>query len=1248
MKNIKALLLTLTFSGVYSLFAQQSKLDEAFKAFAENNQEKCVEALRTAATNASTAEQANMALFYLLAEENKMSETFAVFKTYFETAKNPWPFVRLIYFNNAIFGQHPMPKDRMALLDAMMKRADIPQDLLALLYHVKAQELESTNKFEQARALYKNNGSLLGWQAVGVFENISGGGFDRQHEPITKPDGKGFIDRNGAAVDWFTLPSYKMSGWVDLGYHFSTTNTVAFAQTFVYSPDDRTVFIRAGFGGAIKFWLNDNLIFMDEEEVNYEQSVVVIETKLKKGYNRMLVQLSASEGDEMNFLFRLTDANGKVMQDLSSKPEYQAYSKDKSDFKIIPPFQQTYFEKLVAAEPENPFHQIYLTKVYKSIGKKEDARRVMGNLEKKLDKNSMVKAEMYLIQSSLDNTTAQTKILEWFKQNDPNNSISVLLLVNEELNKQNFYKADSLLNIYQSTPSYMELTWMEKKIRILFGMRELEQGRELLDKAYKKYPLEGWVVQTQIALKRQVDKKPAEAEKMIKKYLAKKYNYSMYLDLAGYYLQTDRVPEGLAIYNKLLKDEPHNIALIKRLANINGQLKKYPEAIAGYQKCITMAPYVGSYYSALAEIQKETGKTLDAEVNFNKALKYDIFDYDTRKQIRILKGKKEDIFEYFSKIDVTDIIKKAPDKSEYPDDNSVVLAYDVNTALYKSGAAQQQITIVAKVFNTAGIDEWKEYNVPYGNADLEKAEIIKKDGSKLQAETNGSTVVFTNLEVGDAIHIVMRSDFYKSGKLKNHFWDNHYFQLLYPVLYNRYSLMTEPETKFKHVMNNDTVGPVIEKRSGFEFYTWKKEKTAAIKTEKLMGTLSDNTAILHISTVPDWKFISNWYSELSKNKAKSDFDVKEAVAEIFKGKTNLGDEEKARLIYDYIVKNIRYSSESFRQSNQIPQKAATVLNTKVGDCKDVSTLFLTIAREVGLKNTRLVLVNTRDNGKYEMMLPSTDFNHCIAAVDLNGKTHYVELTSDKNSFNTMDRELKGSFALPIYSEAESAGMNVEPVYLESELRVSNGISRNSTVSFDNRDMKINVVSSKTGGPATGTRYTYADINEDDRRKAMISALSSDKGNVKLEKLEFIRGLDNQSDTVVYKYDYRLLNFTTQITGMNIFTLPWADGNKSVEWVGEDTRKYNIDQWRWTGNDFEEETMVINLPEGKKLAEMPKNIHLECAAAVYDLKYKVEGSKITATRYLKYKMDVIPASNYDEVKKFWQEVVSEDQRQYAFK
>ena len=66
--------------------------------------------------------------------------------------------------------------------------------------------------------------------------------------------------------------------------------------------------------------------------------------------------------------------------------------------------------------------------------------------------------------------------------------------------------------------------------------------------------------------------------------------------------------------------------------------------------------------------------------------------------------------------------------------------------------------------------------------------------------------------------------------------------------------------------------------------------------------------------------------------------MKEKVNELFEGKENLTDKEKAIIIYNYIVNDIRYSSISFRQSGLIPQKASSVINTKLGDCKDVSTL----------------------------------------------------------------------------------------------------------------------------------------------------------------------------------------------------------------------------------------------------------------------------------------------------------------------
>lgn len=1239
--------LLLTAISVISLSAQPAVMKDAYAAFAKNDNSACIEFLKKAAADPSTAEDANIALFYLYSELNKENEAFQTFRNYYQTSKNPWPFIRMIYFTSPVFGKTPLSKDRAALLDQMMARQDIPADFLSILYHTKGRNLEAQNKHELARPLYKNNGSLLGWAATGVFDNISQGGYDRNHDPISQPNGKGFTDRNGAKVDWFVIPSYKNSGWVDMEYHFLTGNSVVMAQTFVNSPAERKVFIRFGYAGSVKFWLNDDLIYAEQEEVDLEQSSVIIETTLKKGTNRFLLQLGASEENDMNFMIRLTDEKGRVMNDLKSSPTYSDYPKNPSPgFKVYKPFYLEHFEKMAAAQPENPFYSIFLTKAYTTLDMKNDARKTLGALEKQYDKNSFIKAEMFLVQGRMQNNTAQTKILEWFKANDPNNAISIMLLFDEEMEKENYGKADTLLESYMDAESFDYETYLEKKIRLLFYQQEIIQARKLLDEAYKKFPLENWVVQTQALVKRKIDKNPKAAEKIIKKYLAKKYNSSMYMELAGTYLEEGRVPEGLAIYDKLLKDDPQAIGYYNNLASIYEQLKRYDEAAKYYQKCIDMAPYVGTYYSNLGDVYKETGNTLKAEENYTKALLYNIFDYDTRRKMRVLKGKKEDIFDYFKEVKVYDIIRQAPDKSAYPDDNSVLLVYDVNTVLYKSGAAQQKVVVAAKVFNTAGIDEWKSYSLPYG-ANLEKAEIVKADGNKIQAESDGSSIVFTNLEAGDAVHIIMRRNFYRRGKLKNHFWDDHYFKLLYPIMHNRYALMAEPGIDFKHQVSNDTLQPVKENRSGFDFYTWERKNTPALKTEKLMGTLTDNSNVLFISTVPDWTFISNWYSDLSRNKVRSDYDVKETVAEIFKGRENVGDEEKARLIYEYIVKNIRYSSESFRQSSQIPQKASTVINTKVGDCKDVSTLFLTMAREVGLKNTRLVLVNTRDNGRNAMPLPCTDFNHCIAAVDLNGKTHFVELTSDKNSFNTMDAYLKGSFALPIYSEAENPG-KVEPVYLESELRVKNAVKRSSEVSFDNKDININVTSAKTGGPASSTRATYADVNEDDRRKYMISALSTDKGNVKLNKLEFIRGLDDQTDTVTYRYDYKLMGVLTQITGLNIFTLPWADGVKSVEWVGEEERKFSIDQWRWNGNDYEEETMTINLPAGKKLAEMPKDVHLECQAASYDLKFTVKGQQLIVTRIVKLKMDVLNPSMYQEVKKFWQDVVVEDQKQYAFK
>jgi transglutaminase-like putative cysteine protease len=123
--------------------------------------------------------------------------------------------------------------------------------------------------------------------------------------------------------------------------------------------------------------------------------------------------------------------------------------------------------------------------------------------------------------------------------------------------------------------------------------------------------------------------------------------------------------------------------------------------------------------------------------------------------------------------------------------------------------------------------------------------------------------------------------------------------------------------------------------------------------------LVDVAPTLSLSSIPDWKFMSNWYSDLSSSKAKQDFEVKEVVAELLKDKSNLTDLEKAKLIYNYIASNIAYSNVPFMHGAIIPQKAARTLATKLGDCKDVSTLYVAMCKEAGFQSLYIIAKRRR-------------------------------------------------------------------------------------------------------------------------------------------------------------------------------------------------------------------------------------------------------------------------------------------------
>jgi tetratricopeptide (TPR) repeat protein len=1237
-KNLLTIILMLI---IGTTFAQ---VDKGWEAFSKNDFTTARKMFNNALGSAATKSDALLGLSLVESTNGSREAASTNFLNFVKSSNNPFPYCQMLWLGTSANGAERSKED-LEYLDLILKAPKADAKLKAWATQLLANHYFYTNEFEKAKGFYKTLGAITQWSTVGGFENISGGGFDKEGEPLAHPEESfGFKDKKNGDVKWLKIQSPRYDNFMDLGYHYYTANSIFYAQTFVDAPTATSCQLRLGGKGSLKVWVNDKLIFVrDKEEVTLVDCHI-LPIELNQGSNRILLQLGDSHSKGISFMARLTDKTGNVLN-LNASSDVKNYSKSSEKKALVQSetvAAEAFFKAEIAKNPTKLDNYLILSQGYWQDNKLYEARKLLKKANELYPECLYLIVQNIVVNNLSGNSTLANELSEKIKTIAPESNMALSMFFDENMEGENFDKAaDFLAQIEKNDPNSFETN--QKKLRWLTKKNLIDKLMELMEDMYKKFPNDSRVVMMKYRLEKDAKNNKTEGLKVLNKYLKNHYDTEIMEAVASHHYKNNNPNECYKIFKDIIQKIPNGIGFYNTLSSYYSRAEQYDEAINYLKICTEMAPSVGDYYSKLGEVYTLAKKPALAQKAYEKTLSYNNTNFTVRRKLRDLNGQK-DVFTYFKSEDPYALYKKAGGKDKYPNDQSVILLEDIKQVVYPDGVTESKHEILVKMMNMTGVDNWKEYGISSSSSEdvvIEKAEVIKENGQKIPAETNGNNVVFTNLAPNDAIYISYKKANYYSGTLASQFWEKQFFSHGLPFGITRYSLLVAPQIKFEHKMENSNLKPTISDVDGFKLYTWEKKDQKGINFENSSPNIDDFAEVLHVSSLPNWDYVSKWYADLTRTKAAEDFEVKETVDEILRGKEKATPLEKVKLFYEFIVKNIRYSSISFRQSGLVPQKASEVINTKIGDCKDVSTLMVAMCKVVGI-DANLVLVNTRDNGKNQMTLPSIDFNHCIAAVNIDGKTTYMELTSDNLDFGAFPYSLRGAFVLPIIENKTSS-----PFFLDPENRKKSQVMRKTTIELTESDINVTVNSVKTGTLASSYRGSYRDLGEEDRYKGIEKSVGQNYNSVKFKGFKIIDNLKDLTDSVRYNYSYQATDVFTEAGDLKLFKPYWSEGVRALDMLASSTRETPIDLFKWSLDDLEQEEITFKVPQNHK-ADVPEKVELSSDFATYSLTYKRDGSNVIGLRKMIINPIIIPASRFEEFKIFFQKVIKSDQKQLVFK
>ena len=734
------------------------------------------------------------------------------------------------------------------------------------------------------------------------------------------------------------------------------------------------------------------------------------------------------------------------------------------------------------------------------------------------------------------------------------------------------------------------------------------------------------------------------------------------------YKQLERYDEAAEVLHKALSvdpkcERPESENLHNYLGLIYLEQGTLGEAIAELRESIRLFPkdtWAGEQLAALYEDQQ---RYFEAQLQYQRVLEIDPDNLLALTRLQALAQLNPGSVQVTDvppvtllNPDVEHIIANAPDASDYPDADTLVLFNHFSHDVLPTGQSRYTTHQVVKIFTERGIQRYGDIAIPYQpaaqNIGVNIARTIAVDGTVLQppneafndvtppgllsqnlySDAMWKVISMVGLAPGVCIEYqVTLEDKVPGGET----WitGGYNFQATEATLETSFALQMPESWPIQWQVANDPRPQdpdILHTENDTVIYIWKYGETPGLTLEGGMPHVNDIVPRLRYSSIKDWDSVYTWYKDLAKGRYTPDADIAAKVQQLT---DNLMTEDaKIRAIYHFVATNIRYVGIELGQSAYQPSPATEVFQMQYGDCKDKTTLLISMLDLAGIK-AYPVLLSVAPYERIDTTLPSlSQFNHMVTAIPTSPDTYiWLDPTSTTCSYGDIPYNTQGRTGFLI---SDTHGEFVEtPVYPPE----SNRLVSTTELTLDNDGSVQGTLYIQTNGQYNlNTRWAYQQIHPNALKTTLATELSHQFPGIQVTWSD-ISDLNDLNVPVTINLGFHVENYGTWVGNDVLLPLPIDEFADYAETFANEQRTYSLD----LGYPMQiEKAIRIQIPDGWA-ATLPKDIHHIIGNAELTRQYKQVGNVITYQLVFTLKNRIFPAAAYSAARSLFTALASED-------